>query len=186
MTSATAPKAAPSSHSSQSPDLSPDQSALEVISGLSPVTGMRTIQIGEREYTLRELSPLNTLLLTKLVIDEANTLGKAGLLDASKWAGLGGPDGQGTDYTNLLLMIAPVWEQVPELIGKALALILSAERPNDGEYILKHMTNTQLFDVFDAFMETNSVGDIVERFFRSRRKMAEVIAEVTSKRAPTS
>lgn len=148
------------------------QAALSVLSASDPLE-QETITIGERQYTIQELTALRMLELGSLIMSEIQSLADAGLLTGDAWGGV-----KASDLTTILPRIAMVWQRVPGLFGRFLALLLSAEATDDPEYILKYIKLRQLTAVILGFMRANEWGDLIADFFRIKAEFQQTVARL--------
>lgn len=148
------------------------QQATQVLTAQNPITH-KAIKIGDRDYVLREMLFENTLLFGDVLMDEADALDQAGLLDADTWK-----DFKPSDVKRILDTLRKVWQRVPHFMGRVLALALNATEPDDPEYILANISNLQFSEVVLAFMQNNAVGDLFVNFFRIRRETLRIADEI--------
>jgi hypothetical protein len=140
-----------------------------------------SVRVGERTYVIQELPAAAFLEIGTIVSEEVESLAEAGLLREDAWTDLG-KDG---DYAGIVRKVALIWKRVPRVMGRLLALVLSAEEPDDPDYILRHLRATQLLAVVRTFMRVNPWGDLVEGFFQLREEWGATIQDIREKQ-PTS
>lgn len=162
------PKASTVSSKKQDPGVV----AMSVLGGSDPLNQER-ITIGEREYAIQELTAFRMLDLGALIMSEIQGLADAGLLTADAWGGV-----KASDLTTILPRLATVWQRVPGLFGRFLALILSAERDDDPDYILRHIKLRQFTAVILGFMRANEWGDLIADFFRLKSEFQGTVAKL--------
>lgn len=134
--------------------------------------------IGDRSYPLREMTFENTLLFGDILMEEADKLDEAGLLDTEMWQNF-----SPTDIRLILDTLRKIWARVPIVMGRLMALALNASKQDDPEYIVKHITNLQFTKLILAFMEVNQVGDLIANFFLIRQQAMDLVASVQEKMA---
>jgi hypothetical protein len=151
---------------------SPAQTALQVLSNEQP-QNQQTFQVGERTYMLKELDVVRTLQLGDLIFSQAQSLAEAGLLDEELWRNF-----DPHNPTGIMPSLLQVWKRVPEFMAGLLAIILSGEQPDDGDYIVRNMKLRQLLAVIKGFVEVNAWEDLVEDFFGIRETLAGALAQL--------
>lgn len=150
-----------------------EKAALATVGANDPLDVHRE-RIGEREYSVEELTAYRFLALGDLVTEQAEVLGKAGLLNQETFKAL--DDG---DFMPLVSKLRTVWREAPDVIGRFFALILSAEAEDDPDYILRHIKLiTQVPRVLRAFMKANPWTDLVEGFFHLREEFQTSIGQL--------
>ena len=159
-----------------------DASALAtrvITAGLS--TAGQSIVVKERTYVVQEVTVDAFLEIGNLLTEHAEAFAEAGLLSESAFDEI-----KGGDYASLVMKLAKVWKRIPSTVGTLLALMLSADQPDDPDYIRKHLKLSQLVTVLRAFMRANPWGDLAEGFFQLRQEWEETLSQLRSENAPTS
>lgn len=148
--------------------------ALQVLDADNPLN-IHIEHIGEREYAIQELSVQGFLDLSELVRAEADVLGEAGFFSQKTYDDLR----QSADYTGLVKKVGEVWRRAPHVVGRFLAIVCSAEREDDADYILRHMKLfSQLPRVIRTFMQLNPWEDLVEDFFQIGAEFRTKVAQL--------
>jgi hypothetical protein len=170
-----------SQHPREPKKQTPEKAALHVLSAIDPLQ-IHTERIGERDYTIQELTAYRFLELSDLIVEQAEVLGEAGLLNQETYKAL-----DSGDFVPLIKKLRTVWKNAPDVIGRFFALILSAEEEDDAEYILRNIkTFTDVPRVLKAFMKANPWRDLVDDFFQIGAEARTELAEVTEKQHTSS
>ena len=144
------------------PALEASKAASSVLTSESPQKE-EVITVGDRTYIIQELPVDAFIQLSGIITEEIEALGEKGLLDQKEWEGV-----NLKDTAIVMKKLAQVWQRVPNLAGKLLALMLSGEEPDDPVYIRRNLKPRQLIQVVRAFMRLNPWGDLIEDFFALR------------------
>jgi hypothetical protein len=148
------------------------------------VISQTMIAVAGRAYVIQPVTAARLGLLGNLILREVKAALGTGMLDLVNTQEL---FKQITPETEGMLdATLRFWELLPVAFGKALALILSAEAPDDATYLTDHLTAPQLFFILNAFWDVNAVEDLVESFFRLRDRWQRTVARLQGPNASTS